>query len=134
MPRSMRSLRAALGLLAAVSLGAAGCGDDAVRDHDGVLRLTLDEYRIVPEHVSVHEGEIKLIAHNAGVLTHNVVVQKFNVKSGETPTVYGRTDTSHPGQTVSATMRLAPGKYRLVCTIANHDDLGQYATLQVTAD
>ncbi len=25
----------------------------------------------------------------------------------------------------------SPGKYRLVCTIANHDDLGQYGELQV---
>jgi hypothetical protein len=26
---------------------------------------------------------------------------------------------------------LAPGKYRLVCTIANHDNLGQYGELKV---
>jgi hypothetical protein len=26
---------------------------------------------------------------------------------------------------------LKPGKYRLVCTIANHDNLGQYAELKV---
>jgi hypothetical protein len=26
---------------------------------------------------------------------------------------------------------LEPGKYRLVCTIANHDNLGQYAELKV---
>ena len=26
---------------------------------------------------------------------------------------------------------LQPGTYRLVCTIANHDDLGQYGTLKV---
>ena len=26
---------------------------------------------------------------------------------------------------------LKPGKYRLTCTIANHDDLGQYGELKV---
>ena len=26
---------------------------------------------------------------------------------------------------------LLPGEYRLVCTIANHDDLGQYGSLKV---
>jgi hypothetical protein len=28
-------------------------------------------------------------------------------------------------------VQLEPGKYRLVCTIANHDNLGQYGELKV---
>ena len=28
---------------------------------------------------------------------------------------------------------LKPGKYRLTCTIGNHDDLGQYGELKVVA-
>jgi hypothetical protein len=37
-----------------------------------------------------------------------------------------------PGQTAAPVkITLAPGDYRLVCTIANHDDLGQFGTLKV---
>ena len=45
---------------------------------------------------------------------------------------YGEpTKTLFPGETGQTTVDLAPGKYRLVCTIANHDNLGQYAELKV---
>jgi uncharacterized cupredoxin-like copper-binding protein len=45
---------------------------------------------------------------------------------------YGEpTKTLFPGQTAQTTVDLEPGKYRLVCTIANHDNLGQYAELKV---
>ena len=44
----------------------------------------------------------------------------------------GRTATMQPGQTGEPIkVTLAPGEYRLVCTIANHDDLGQYGELTV---
>jgi hypothetical protein len=32
---------------------------------------------------------------------------------------------------VTLTVRLRPGAYRLACILANHDNLGQYATLDV---
>jgi hypothetical protein len=32
---------------------------------------------------------------------------------------------------VRTAVTLKPGKYRLVCTIANHDNLGQYGELKV---
>jgi uncharacterized cupredoxin-like copper-binding protein len=41
------------------------------------------------------------------------------------------TKTLFPGETGQTTVDLGPGKYRLVCTIANHDNLGQYGELKV---
>jgi hypothetical protein len=32
---------------------------------------------------------------------------------------------------VTVGVTLKPGKYRLICTIANHDNLGQYGELKV---
>ena len=54
-------------------------------------------------------------------------------EEGEQPKEYGRTDTLHPGESGSerAPIILKPGKYRLTCTIGNHDDLGQYGELKV---
>jgi uncharacterized cupredoxin-like copper-binding protein len=126
---------AALLLLGALTF--AGCGDGQSSTHadDGVLRVTLDEYRIRPENFQVRAGRIHLQAHNAGRLTHNLAIESFDHEEGEEPTEYGRTPTLHPGQsgTERAPIELKPGKYRLTCTIGNHDDLGQYGELKVVA-
>ena len=50
----------------------------------------------------------------------------------EPPIEIGGLETMQPGETADAVkLTLAPGEYRLCCTIANHDDLGQYGTLTV---
>jgi uncharacterized cupredoxin-like copper-binding protein len=123
--------------LAAVvaALVVAGCGDDTAYtsfpDHRVAVRL--DEYRIVPERIEAQAGRITFVARNTGRLTHNLAVVQFDrPASGEEERQYGdRTKTLFPGQSGSTTVTLEPGKYRLVCTIANHDNLGQYAELKV---
>jgi uncharacterized cupredoxin-like copper-binding protein len=113
---------------------AAGCGGEpaAVTVPGSTLRVTLDEYRIQPQNVRMAAGRIHLVARNTGQLTHNLVVESIT----DDPTkekVYGRTDTAHPGQTVTERdpITLKPGRYRLACTISNHENLGQYGTLTV---
>jgi uncharacterized cupredoxin-like copper-binding protein len=121
---------AVLGAAAAM----AGCGGEpaAVAVSGNTLRVTLDEYRIQPQNVRMKAGRIHLVATNTGQLTHNLVVEQIS----DDPTkqkVYGRTDTAHPGQTVheQAPLTLKPGRYRLACTISNHENLGQYGELTV---
>jgi uncharacterized cupredoxin-like copper-binding protein len=128
----MRRLPALL-LLGAATLAGCGGGPSYVRDRDGVLRITLDEYRVRPENFVVKAGRIHLVVRNTGRLTHNLAVQAFDREEGEQPKEYTRTDTLHPGETGSERERLVlePGKYRLTCTIGNHDDLGQYGELKV---
>ncbi|HEY0344479.1 MAG TPA: cupredoxin domain-containing protein [Solirubrobacteraceae bacterium] len=127
MPRS--STAAAL---VAIALVAGGCGgDDTFRTQRPVLRVTLDEYRIVPQDIEVKAGRMKLEVRNTGRLTHNLAIQ---VPGGpnDKPTQIARVATMQPGQTAAPVkVTLAPGEYRLVCTIANHDDLGQFGTLKV---
>ncbi len=129
------ALRAILALLGAAAL-ATGCGgaSDPVTDRDATLQLRLDEYRIVPGAIKVRSGRIRIVARNRGVLTHNVKVEEATNREGATPIDYGGTATMQPGQTApGVTLRLFPGRYRLVCTIGNHENLGQYAELEVTA-
>lgn len=130
----MRRL-AALLLLGATTL--VGCGGAPSYTHvpDGVLKINLDEYRLRPENLEVPAGQIHLQATNSGRLTHNLAIESFDHEDGEEPTLYGRTDTLHPGQSGSEQkpIILKPGKYRLTCTIGNHDDLGQYGELKVVA-
>jgi uncharacterized cupredoxin-like copper-binding protein len=130
----MRRL-AALFLLGATTL--VGCGGAPSYTHvrDGVLKINLDEYRLRPENLEVPAGQIHLQVTNSGRLTHNLAIESFEHEDGEEPTLYGRTDTLHPGESGSEQkpIVLRPGKYRLTCTIGNHDDLGQYGELKVVA-
>ena len=119
-------------LLTSLAVLSGGCGsDDVFRTDRPILRLTLDEYRIVPQHVVVKPGRLKVTARNTGRLTHNLVVQ-IPDGPGDKPVEIARVDTMQPGETAEPIkVDLKPGTYRLVCTIANHDDLGQYGELEV---
>ena len=118
--------------LAAVAFSLGGCGGGEVfRTDRPILRITLDEYRIMPQNIEVKAGRMKLVVRNAGRLTHNLAIQLPDGPGGK-PTPVARVATMQPGQTAEPVkITLAPGEYRMVCTIANHDDLGQFGTLKV---
>jgi uncharacterized cupredoxin-like copper-binding protein len=121
-------------LLVTAALAAAGCGDVSYsQEPDHRVAVRLDEYRVLPEHIQVSAGKITIVARNSGRLTHNLVVVQFKRPLGdEVEKQYGEpTKTLFPGQSGSTTVDLKPGKYRLICTISNHDNLGQYAELKV---
>lgn len=128
----MSSFPAAAAALATVALVLGGCGgDDVFRSERPILRITLDEYRIVPQNTSVKPGRMKFVVRNAGRLTHNLVIQVPDGPDGR-PVLVNRVATMQPGQTAEPIkVTLSPGEYRLVCTIANYDDLGQFGTLKV---
>jgi plastocyanin len=134
---SMARRRATLfALLALCATPLFGCGRDApyVPASGRAISMRLDEYRVLPQRVTVPAGRVRIIARNVGRLTHNIAVVQFNRPLGEDEErQYARTPTAHPGEVVRTTVTLKPGKYRLVCTIANHDNLGQYGELKVEA-
>ena len=122
-------------LVALAALPLSGCGATVAytRAPDRRVAVRLDEYRVLPEHIQVTAGRITITARNTGRLTHNLVVVQFKRPLGdEVEKQYGNpTKTLFPGQTATTTVDLKPGKYRLICTISNHDNLGQYAELKV---
>jgi uncharacterized cupredoxin-like copper-binding protein len=128
MPRS-RTLLA----LCAASAVLAGCGEPEVyRTDRPILRVKLDEYRIVPQNASVKAGRMKFAVRNTGKLTHNLVIQLVPDRFAARPIEIGRTQTMQSQQTGEPIkLELTPGTYRLVCTIANHKDLGQFGELKV---
>jgi plastocyanin len=121
---------AALALLGAGPL--AGCGTTTtVRVQGRVVRLELDEYRIVPQSVSVPAGRITIIAVNHGILTHDVAVERGHPDL-EGRAVLGATGIIMPGASGSVTVTVPrPGRYELRSTIANQADLGMYGALIV---
>ena len=128
--RRARTHLAPLALVAPALLGGCG-GAEPVRVTGGTLRATLDEYLVEPQDVSVPPGRLRLVARNEGRLSHNLRVVVPAEEPGDQPRTVGGTATARPGETVQATVTLRPGRYELVCTLANHDDLGQYGTLIV---
>lgn len=134
MPDRVPSRRARLATLVAPALVAAlalgGCGEPAAVHMPGrVLRLQLDEYRILPATVSVTAGTVRIVATNRGRLTHNVVIQSGKAGRGGRRHTYGATRTAFPGETVTGVAVLRPGRYRMISSIGNQKDLGQWGTV-----
>ena len=132
----MRAKRVTLAALAALLLIPLACRDDepfARAQGDGRIAMTLDEFRLVPQKVFSPTGRVRIVATNRGRLTHNIAIEEDdeNLEPGVQPREFARSRTAHPGETVVARATLRPGRYRLVCTLANHDNLGQYGVLIV---
>jgi hypothetical protein len=132
-PAQPSARRALLGPLAAAAIALlGGCSDDRpVVESRPVVRVTLDDYAITPQDFSVPSGRVELVARNVGRLTHNLRVEVPPDTPEDQARALASTPTAQPGQTVRTTVRLRPGTYRMRCTLANHDDLGEYGTLLV---
>jgi plastocyanin len=118
----------------AVLLPVASCSDEEpVAISDRTLRVRLDEYRITPQNARVREGRLRIVATNVGRLTHNLkVVKQDEDDLEEAPEEIDGTRTAQPNESAAITFEALPaGEYRMICTIANHDDLGQYGRLIV---
>jgi len=112
---------------------AVGCGGDDSKqssrtvtvDSGGTVKVTAREYAFDPDRVVVKGGgplEIELT--NDGDLAHNIRVRRDGEEIGGT--------SSFPsGRAESATVRLQPGKYELLCTVGDHADLGMKGELEV---
>ena len=102
-----------------------GCGaKPAARPRDGALDITLTDFRMAPQVIDARRGRLTLRVRDAGRLPHNISIRG---RGGERVVV----STMLPGERDQATITLKPGSYRLFCAIANHEELGQYATLHV---
>lgn len=131
MPRLLPPLTA---VLAAVLVTLPGCGEDAFSTTSSAVDVTLDEYLIAPQEIRVQHRRLKFTASNVGRLPHNFVIQIPAETREDQPVEIARVPTLRPGETDSVKVSrrdLKPGEYELLCTIGNHDGLGQYGTLVV---
>jgi plastocyanin len=111
--------------LAAGTAGAAGCGgQDRVRAKRGTLTMELTDFRIKPQDIRARTGTATVAIVNRGRLPHNL-----KVMSGDR-TQIGFT-TILPGARASKVRDLRRGRYDLICTVANHAELGMHGTLVV---
>jgi plastocyanin len=121
--------------LTLVALAGAGCGGGDERGGPGgpattvaagrPLVVSAREYALTPGNVVVTgPGELTLRLRNAGSLPHDVRVQSGDRDLGGTDSIPG-------GESAGARLDLPPGRYRILCTVGDHAQLGMTGTLRV---
>jgi plastocyanin len=125
MPPPMPLVRTTATLLAAAVLAACGGGPDpAVQARDQRVEIELDDFLIRPQNVRAERGRLTFVVSNRGRLGHN-----FRVRGdGSEPIAV---TTLLPGGSAIRSATLAPGSYRMLCTVANHKELGMTGRLVV---
>jgi plastocyanin len=108
-------------------LALAGCGSAGapVRTTSPSVSVSLDDYLIRPQQISVPKGELTVTVFNHGRLGHT-----FRIRRGATHVLLAIT-TIPPGQSKTATVTLRPGRYTMFCALANHEELGMSGKLAV---
>jgi plastocyanin len=91
------------------------------------VQITEKEFTITLSRLRVHQGSAIVGVLNAGMDNHDLVIQSN--ATGSKPIKFSQIS---PGSHTSRTIKLAPGRYTLWCSIANHRKLGMVAPLTVT--
>jgi plastocyanin len=110
-------------LVLAVLVSGCGAGKRSRSEH-GRIGLVMREYRLAPQRFEAPAGKLTVSARNRGVLEHRLAI-------GRGRFALARSATVPPGGAATLTVRLPPGRYRLFCTLSNHDTLGMYGSLVV---
>jgi plastocyanin len=122
-------------MLALAALSGAGCGGGDDGDAPTgppttvaagrPLVVTAREYALAPSNVVVSgPGELRLRLRNSGSLPHDVRLKRGDRDVGGTESIPG-------GESATATVNLPPGRYRMLCTVGDHAQLGMTGTLRV---
>jgi len=110
-----------------------GCGkDDAPPTRSVTLgpgepvRVSAEEYAFDPSRITIRPGRrpLRVVLDNRGDLAHDIKVLDGERELGGLPSFPG-------GEKRSTTVAVPPGSYRLVCTVADHEELGMDGELEV---
>jgi plastocyanin len=106
-------------LLAAAS----GCGSDEPVRPPGPNEIVMTEYEFTPRNAAVDRGT-ELTVRNEGQIAHNLTVEQGGEKLIGTDSFLG-------GRTKTLRVDLRPGRYKIVCTVPGHEQLGMVGSLRV---
>ncbi len=114
----MQKVIGALALLAAF-LFVGGCAGDSA--HEGAI-VVAKEMTFSPTSAVLHAGSQQIVVRNDGKLRHTFSINRL-----------GEEVTINPGDTETLTVDFAPGAYRYVCRILDHEGLGMHGVIRVRA-
>ena len=121
----MPLVRTTAALLAATVLAGCGGAGSTVQVRDQRAEIVLDDFLIKPQNLRAQAGELTFAVTNQGRLGHNLRVRGGS--EGEQVI----TTTLLSGKAATKTVTLAPGTYTMLCTVANHEQLGMTGRLVV---
>jgi uncharacterized cupredoxin-like copper-binding protein len=121
-----------------------------------VVNVTLQEWAVIPDTLSVPAGSVTFNAHNIGPMDpHELVIVRTDIPAGELPTrddggfdedaegveVIAEIEEFDVGLSESLTLDLAAGKYALLCNLVEeeegeleaHYQLGMWIDFEVSA-
>ena len=103
-----------------------GCAQapEEQRVRGGRVTIAQVDFRFQPQHIRAERGRLTISAVNRARLAHTLRIVR-----GARERV--RVTSQLPGGRTTVTARLRPGEYRMVCALANHEELGMYGTLEV---
>jgi len=88
------------------------------------LGVDLQEYSVFPTHDPVAAGSVEFDVSNFGQDDHNLTIARDGIAVAQSAIV-------HPGAEQTLVATLAPGTYKLYCSLYDHDALGMHATLVI---
>jgi uncharacterized cupredoxin-like copper-binding protein len=107
----------------------------------GGFEVGFGEWAVTLEAKAIRPGLVTFVVKNGGRLTHGFEI-KSEDEGGSNRGPGGGSDdefevesaTFGPGDTIRIRANLRPGLYEIECFVANHDDLGMRAFLEVRED
>jgi uncharacterized cupredoxin-like copper-binding protein len=129
----------------------AGCGADnsdvagSNSQSANAVTGTEREWKVVADHKTIKAGEITFTFTNRGTIQHELLVIRTDLPVGGIPigadgkfnegdpqaVNVGETGEYDVGKTSTFKAKLDPGKYQLVCNIANHYKNGMHIAFTV---
>jgi plastocyanin len=105
---------------------ASGCGGagQPVRTDASRVTITLDDYLIRPQQLTVPAGKRLTVT----IVNHGRLGHTLRIRQGSGADRFQQ-KTLAPGERSTRRLRLQPGTYTMYCAIANHEELGMHGTL-----
>lgn len=131
-----------VGAALVAGLGATACAPTS----PGPVRVVMEEWNIKLSTTSVPVGKVTFDVVNQGKLEHELVILKtglaiasLQMRAEDSKKVdeeagaenIGEIEDIEPGKTKSETFDLAPGKYVLICNVAEHYKSGMAVAFEV---
>lgn len=113
-------------VLLLAALLAASVADARRRVATTSVGVSAREYRLAAYRTSAPAGVVRFNLANYGEDGHDLVVETRGGRD------LGRSGEVRAGKRTTLQLRLAPGTYRLVCDLADHEARGMATTLRVT--
>ena len=104
------------------------------------LTIRMTEFAFDPKDVVAKAGKVTVTAPNDGKVVHELVLLKTDADPAKLPkegdevdesTAVGEIADVEPGSTKKMTLKLASGKYAMVCALPGHYEGGMYGSLTV---